>query len=250
MGGPRVGGVTLQVLLPPGSSVDEVVGSLRARGAPEDRPYVVANFVATVDGSVALGGESGSIAKYAPGDRPLFRALREQVDAVLAGTATITREGYRRLIWDPAVRERRVAAGRAADPLAVVLARSGEVPEGVPMLDDPQQPKRVFTGSSADPVAALAALRHEDGVELLLCEGGPRLLGDLVRRDLVDELFITMAPVLAGGVPEATLLGGPADRPRPLDLLALFTEGGGLHARYAMLATGETPSPESTPGAQ
>lgn len=228
--------MALHVLHPAGSSVDEIVGSLRLPGAPDDRPYVIANFVATVDGSVALAGESGTIARYAPGDRPLFRALREAVDAVLTGTGTIASEGYRRLVASPEGRARRVAAGRAADPLAVVLSRSGDLPEGVPMLDDPDQPKRVFTGAGADPASALQALRHDDSVELLLCEGGPTLLGDLVRRDLVDELFLTISPVLGGGAPEATLLAGPADHRRPLELRALLSEGGGLHARYAMLA--------------
>ena len=241
--------MALTVLHPPGASIAEVVGDLRGRGTPTDRPYVVANFVSTVDGSVALDGGSGAIAAYAPGDRPLLKRLREEADAVLAGTGTIAREQYRRLVRDPAAQERRLQAGLTRDPLAVVLSRSGKVPPGVPMLEDPGQPSRVFEGAAAGPEAALAALRHEDGVTLLLCEGGPRLLGDLVRRGLVDELFLTISPVLGGGLPEATLLAGPPDRPRPLSLLALMTEGGGLHARYAMLAAGETPLPRPTSGA-
>lgn len=227
--------MSLRVLHPAGSGVDEAVGMVRAQATlPAGRPYVIANFVMTVDGSIALDGESGTIARHAPGDRPLFMRLREQCDAMLAGTHTIAEEGYQRILRKPEARARREAAGLAPDPLAVILTRSGALPAGVPMLEDPAQPKRIFAREEADPERAFAALRA-DGVELLLCEGGPTLLGDLVRRELVDELFITVSPVLGGGVPERSLLAGPPDHPRPLRLLALLEEGGGIHARYAML---------------
>lgn len=242
--------VALDVLFPAGvASADAVLRGIRPLSPPADRPYVVANFIATVDGSVSMGGESGTIGRFAPGDREVFNALREQVDAVVAGTGTIAHEQYGRLIADPEMRARRMAAGLPGDALAVVLSRSGNVPSGVPMLDDPEQPRRVFTHEAADPVAALRALRHEDGVELLLCEGGPTLLGDLVRRGLVDELFLTFSPVLCCGEAETSLLGGAADHPRPLELRALVKAGGGLHARYAMLATGNHHAPERLPGA-
>lgn len=224
--------MSLRVLHPAGASLHETCGSLRAQAQlPSGRPYVVANFVATVDGAVSLAGESSTIARHAPGDRPLFRLLREQADAVLAGTATLEREQYKRLVRDPAVVDRRTAAGLAPVPLAVVLARSGAAPAGVPMLTDPEQPVRIFTGKDAEAKAALGALRS-DGIELLLCEGGPRLLGGLLRAGLVDELFVSIAPVLASGSPEHTLLAGMPDHPRTLTLIGLLEQDGGLHARY------------------
>lgn len=227
--------MTLRVLHPAGATLTEAVGSIREQAkVPATRPYVVANFVATVDGSVALDGESTPIAHRAPGDRPLFRLLREQADAVLAGTRTIERENYRRLIRDPQAHARRAAAGLTPTPLAVVLSRSGSMPGDAPMLQDPEQPVRRFTGSTADPATAFAALRDE-GIRLLLCEGGPTLLGALVRADLVDELFITIAPVLGSGTAENTLLGGEPDHPRALWLAALLEQGGGLHARYRVI---------------
>lgn len=243
--------MSLRVLHPAGHSADEAVGRLREQiSVPAHRPYVIANFIATADGSIALGGESGTIAAHAPGDRRLFMRLREQADAVLAGTGTIAGEGYRRILRKPEARARREAAGLPGDPLAVVLSRSGELPEGVPMLDDDAQPKRIFLLAEADPDNAFAVLR-EDGVELLLCEGGPALLGDLIRRDLVDELFLTYAPVLGSGEPERTLLAGPADHPRRLELRALLEEGSGLHARYAILAGGGEHAADRSPaGAQ
>ncbi len=242
--------VALRVLHPAdSSSAEEILQSLRPAEVPADRPHVLANFIATVDGSVTIDGDSGSINRHAPGDKAVFDALREQADAVLAGTGTISHEGYGRLIPDAAARARRVAAGLAPDPLAVVLSRSGNVPVDVPMLSDDAQPRRIFTGDEADPASALAALRRDDGIEVLLCEGGPTLLGSLVRAGLVDELFLTIAPVLAGGSPERTLLGGDSDAVRRLELRTVLELGGALHARYAILGRADLPSTTPTPGA-
>lgn len=227
------------VLLPIGVRLEHVLDTVRpgADALPADRPYVVVNMVTALDGTVAIDGVSGSINQHAPADMVVFRALRDRVDAVLVGTGTIAGEGYGRLITDEQRRADRVARGLSEDPLVVTLSRSGRIPEEAPLFKDGDQPVRVFTGDEADPAAALAALRA-DGIEVLLCEGGPTLLGDLVRRDLVDELYLTIAPVLGGGDPERTLLAGDPDHPRALELRWLLELGGGLHARYAMLAAG------------
>ncbi|MBJ7472434.1 MAG: dihydrofolate reductase family protein, partial [Solirubrobacteraceae bacterium] len=200
----------------------EVLATLRPRKVPTDRPHVMANLIVTIDGATSVDGASGTINAHAPGDKLIFDALREQADAILAGTGTIAGETYGRLVPEEQARERRVTAGLAADPLAVVLSRSGDVPSDVPMLANADQPRRIFTGEDADPTAALHSLRTKDGIEVLLCEGGPTLLGGLLRAGLLDELFLTISPVLAGGAPERTLLGGPPDRVRPLTLRSLL----------------------------
>src|SRR5947207_7189482 len=83
-----------------------------------DRPYTVANFVASVDGRATIGGRSAPLSDA--GDRALFHALREAVDAVMAGTTTLRIERYGRVIKDPAARRRRIDRRRAPEPLAVV----------------------------------------------------------------------------------------------------------------------------------
>jgi riboflavin biosynthesis pyrimidine reductase len=240
--------MALRVLHPAGATVEAVIDTLRPAQLPTGRPHVVANMITTVDGSASLEGLSGAVAAHAPGDRALFARFRAQADAVLAGTATIAAEGYRAMARDPKTRERRVAAGLAPRPLAVVLSRSGVIPAGVPMLEDDDQPRRIFTGADAEPAAALRALRTEHEVGLLICEGGPTLLGALLRAGLVDELLVTISPVLGGGDPERTLLAGISDGAISLQLRALLEEGGGLHARYAILGP-RTPAATTDSGA-
>jgi 5-amino-6-(5-phosphoribosylamino)uracil reductase len=198
--------------------------------APPDRPYVVANMVASADGRTTVDGHSAPLS--GPADRILFHALRGQVDAVLAGTGTLRSERYRRLVRQPERREARRARGLEPDPLAVVLSRSGDYPQDIEMLTDPEQPRAIFTGEDADPAAALHRLRAEHGVRSLLCEGGAVLLGALLRAGLVDELFLALAPVLAGGEGQVTV-AGPAFRPPiPLRLAHLIEHDDVLFMRY------------------
>lgn len=222
------------VLLPIGARLEAVFDTIRPDELPAERPYVIANMVTSLDGSTAIDGASGAINASAPGDQVIFHALRDHVDAVLAGTSTIEQEQYGRLVPDAGRRAAREARGLAPDPLGVVLSRSGDLPSGVALLEDAEQPVRIFTGADAAPAGAMRVLR-EEGVEVLLCEGGPSLLGALIRGDLVDELYLTIAPVVASGEPDRTLLGGESDHPRHMELRWLLELGGGLHARYAML---------------
>lgn len=237
------------MLIPAEASLDGILASVRPSVLPEGRPYVIANMATTVDGSVALDGRSAEISAAAPGDRTLFRALRDQADAVLAGTGTLAAEPYHRLIATPERRDARAARGLHPDALAVVLSRSGELPRESTLFAEAEQPRVEFTGADAEPAVALAALRAEHAVQVLLCEGGPHLLGELVRAGLVDELWVTISPLLAGGSPALPLLAGEIAAPRALNLRSLLESGGGLHARYAILdQRSSAPSP-TPPGA-
>ena len=220
--------------------------------APAERPYVVANMVASADGRATLGGRSGPMGGEA--DRELFHALRASVDAVLAGTGTVRTERYGRLVRDPARRERRVAAGLEADPLAVLVTRRGDVPWEAPLFSAPEQRVAICTPTpleapgdaaahvqvvlvqdgEATAALGLARLRETLGVRSVLCEGGPLLLGALLAAGVLDELFLTVAPVVAGpgerGVVEGVALPGAVD----LELVWLLEAEGNLLARYAV----------------
>jgi riboflavin-specific deaminase-like protein len=220
--------------------------------APAERPYVVVNFVATADGRTAFEGRSGGLSDL--GDRAMFHGLRESVDAVLAGTNTIRDERYGRLVRDPERRERRAAAGLAPDPLAVVLTRSGNVPLEIPLFEDPDSRVVVFTPAELplggvraqvdvirlDPgqltlTTMMRRLRSDYGARALLCEGGATLFGALLHEHLVDELFLTLAPRLAGGGDEPGVSRGAAlPELLPLQLVWVLEREQSLFLRYAV----------------
>ena len=91
-----------------------------------------------------------------------------------------------------------------------------------------------------DPLSPAAVVDElgRRGLHRVLCEGGPRLFGDLVAADLVDELCLTVAPVLAAGDAGRIAVGPPGSPPRPLRLVGALEEDGVLLLRYAR--TGET----------
>ncbi len=196
-----------------------------AVGFPEPRLY--ANFVASVDGVVALPAlleSSHLIAAGSDHDRFVMGLLRACADAVLIGAGTLA--GSPRTRWTaehaypPAAAlyaELRRRRGRAPQPTLAVLSGSGRIDpqhpgfgEGSLVLTSeqgaaqlgrrlPQSATIVPIGAQPplDPAAAIETLRA-GGHELILCEGGPLLFGQLVDSGLVDELFLTLSPVLAG----------------------------------------------------
>jgi len=181
-------------LLPdPGpTTVEEQLDSYRpGENAPAERPFVAMNFAATVDGRATIEGVSGPIGSKT--DTAMLSGLRRCFDAVMIGAATKRAEGYERL------RKR------------LVVVESGG-------------------GSWADPHELLRSLRAE-GVRAVLCEGGPTLHGSLQAAGLVDELFLTIAPKLAGAGAPSILEGGLGE-PIGLELAWLLEEDGELFARY------------------
>ena len=181
-------------LLPdPGpTTVDEQLGGYRPEEyAHEDRPFVAMNFAVTVDGRATIGGVSGPIGSAA--DTAMLAGLRTCFDAVMIGAGTMRAERY----------------GEIGQRLIVV--ESG--PQG-----------------RADLPALLRSLRDE-GVRALLCEGGPRLHGSLQAAGLVDELFLTIAPKLSGGI-APRIVEGELPAVAGLELAWLLEEEGELFTRY------------------
>lgn len=233
--------------------VPDLLESLRALEPPDpERPYTIVNFVAGVDGRASFGGRSGALGD--DGDRTIFHCLREQADAVLAGTVTIRTEGYGRILGKPERRERRVDRGLSPEPLAAIISRSGEIPTGTPLFAEPEARIVVFSSSELDLdsataqitevhldpgemtlTTALRRLRADFGVRLLLCEGGPTLFNAMLREQLVDELFLTLAPKLTGGGTEPGITAGPEfPTPQELELRWLLERNNSMYLRYAL----------------
>ena len=217
------------------------------------------NMVSTVDGHATLGGRSGPLSSRA--DRELFHGLRLAVDAVMVGAGTVRVERYGRII------RRRVApaaAARAGPERGAARLHRLRAPRrceaDIPLLADPAARVAILTPSAAslpesaaevdyvraerdgllDLPEALAELRERFGVRTLLCEGGPHLNAQLLEAGLVDELFLSLAPTLAGGDPAA---GGEALRivagtelspPLELELLSALESESHLFLRYAV----------------
>jgi riboflavin-specific deaminase-like protein len=245
--------VALRRLLPsPGTlTADEYAASLAfAGGAPPSRPFVAVNMVSTVDGRASVAGRTAPISSVA--DRQVFHALRTRVDAVMVGAGTLRTERYGRLVRDPHRREQRVAAGLAADPLAIVVSGRLDLSCDLPLLADASSRVVVVTASGSslegcaaqvdymrsspiDLAGALARLREEHDVRSILCEGGPSLNAALLAAGLIDELFLTTVGKLAGAAGALTIVGGaPIDEPVGARLESLLECDGELFARYAI----------------
>jgi riboflavin biosynthesis pyrimidine reductase len=224
---------TFTRLLPdvePGLTAADVAAAIPGP-APEGRPFLAVNMIATADGRATIAGRTGPIANRA--DYELFHALRERVDAVMVGAETVRVEGY-----------------GAMTPRGVLVTRSARVPAEVDLLAAPGNRVVVLTPSADATLPPAAAevsylrgpleegvrrLAAQHGVRSILCEGGPALLGDLVRAGLVDELHLVVAPKLAGGPDPLTILTGAAlDPPVDLSLRSLHESGGYLFCRYAL----------------
>jgi riboflavin biosynthesis pyrimidine reductase len=222
-------------------------GELTERAHP-DRPYVIANFVSSLDGRATFQGRSGALGDEA--DLAMFMELRTQVDAIMVGTGTLRVERYGRLIRAPERRARRGALGLNEDALGVIVSRSGAVPYDIPMFAEAEQPIALCVPDDVDVPTleaqvrrhalvdfgdVLAVLRQEHGVRALLCEGGPGVLSAMLHQRFVDELFLTLAPKLTGGGEGPRLTTGPemAELVRAERLWAL-EYGDQLFLRYAL----------------
>lgn len=233
-------------------SADQFADLALARRAHPQRPWVVTNFATTADGRATIDGRSGAIGD--DGDMEVFRRLRTQVDALLVGTRTLATEQYGTLVKRPELRALREAIGLAPQPLMAIVTRSGQVPEEIPLLADPDARVVLFTTPTAPApdctahvtvvrldaaeltlTSALRCLRAEHGVRSLLCEGGPTLMSALLGEGLVDELFLTLAPQLAGGGTAPTLAAG-AQLPEPASLTLAWAleRAGSLYLRYTL----------------
>ena len=217
--------------------------------ALEDRPYTLANFVSSADGRAALSGRSAPLSDE--GDRALFHALRERVDAVMVGTGTLRTERYGELIRDEEACRRRAERGLESQPLACLVTRSGALPLDIPLFAQPRVV--IFAPEPIDGVetvtleateltltAVMRRLRADYGVRSLLCEGGPTLFGSLIHERLIDELFLTLAPKLAGGGTAPTISSGAElAEPAALRLRWLLERSGSLFLRFVVSAGAE-----------
>ena len=227
-----------QLLPSPAERVDLASVYGRDRPPQPERPWVVANMIASADGAAAVEGRSGGLG--GPGDRQVFHLLRASVDVVVAAAGTVRAERYRPILEPRPVPIAVVSRSLALDWSSPLFTAA---PARTILLTceaaDPTTRRRaealadvVVAGEEAvEPRLAVAALA-ERGHRVALCEGGPRFLAQLVAADVVDELCLTVSPLLVGGDGPRILTGGAAPAPVRLVLDSALEDEGFLLLRY------------------
>lgn len=223
------------------------------------RPFVYVNMAMTADGKIT-SAEREYPRFTSEVDRRGMDRLRAEADAVIVGAGTVRADDPTLQVRDPEMQAYRESLGKPAGLVQVVVSSRGDLdPDCGFFTREPSAGRIVATVDEIDPdrestlaarsevwklgsrrvdLAALLERLGRRGVERALLEGGGELNWGFVERDLVDELYVTIAPALLGGRESPTLLEGRGfsmDAQRRLRLLEVRREGDELFCRYAVV---------------
>ena len=241
----------IALLSPGAASLDAAALASAYTVADRSVPTLRVNFITSLDGSATVKGLSGGLG--GPADKLVFDTLRRLSDVVLVGAGTVRSEGYGAMRLSDADATWREAHGLAAQPaFALVSGRLDLDPTSDVFAKAPVRPL-VLTSDSA-PAGAREALERvadviscgeaqvepqrivdvlvERGLTQILCEGGPSLFGTFIAADLVDELCLTVSPLLEGGA-GIRISHGESDAARRMRLVHVLESDGLLLTRYA-----------------
>lgn len=199
-----------------------------------DKPYIIGNFVSTLDGVVSLNipglAGGGPISGGSPHDHLVMGVLRAVADAVIVGAGTLRAVSQEHrwtaeYIYPPlasAYQRLRTSLLRAEPPLNVIITARGEIDLSLPLFQEGRVPVCLVTTSQGEKrlhaqgvppdvrvvgIPGEIRLRAKEIVQavclvrachIILVEGGPHVLGDFLAEHLLDELFLTLAPQIAG----------------------------------------------------
>ncbi|MBA0126060.1 pyrimidine reductase family protein [Haloechinothrix sp. YIM 98757] len=231
---------------------DADLEALYAYPEPLERPWVQANFIASVDGAASVEGGSSGLSH--PVDRRVFGLGRDLADVVLAGAGTVLAENYAGVKPSARRLERRARLGLAEVPPIAVVSNSCAIPPTSRVMVETSVPPIVLTCQAAPPeradalrgagaevitagehgvdlVTALDALRDR-GFYRIDCEGGPRLFAGMLAADLIDQLCLTVAPLATGAGADRIAAGTPAEHLHRFELASVLHEDGFLLLRY------------------
>lgn len=216
---------------------------------PSATPLVHAHFAITADGRITTHNSTPSLFT-SPTDKARLHTVRAAHDAILVGRGTVAADSMSMRLSREDLRARRVADGKPAEPLRVIISNTGALDPGwkvfrhrgspiivlstrrmpVPDRDAlaPLCDLRLWDADAVPLREALSMLRAEHGVRSLVCEGGGGLLRSLAAADLVDAIHLTVAPVVFGGrgAPSLTgLAGNFLEDPRRFHIASIETMG-------------------------
>jgi riboflavin biosynthesis pyrimidine reductase len=218
------------------------------------RCWVRANMISSLDGGATDDGKAGGLA--GPGDRALFARMRQEADVVVVGAATVRIENYSGAHMSAAQRQERQSRGQAEVPPIAVITHSADFEHDAKLFTRAEVPPLILTcretvvdvrqrfGALADVVDASG--RHTDrvdpaavldildrrGMRRVLTEGGPSLLSLFIAGDLLDELCVTIAPILVGGQARRIASGSGESHTRMRRSHLLTDDEGYLYTRY------------------
>jgi riboflavin biosynthesis pyrimidine reductase len=217
----------------------DIYADLKFPEAPKDRPYTFINMIATIDGKTVSGDRGESVAGLGSKvDQELMDRIESASDAVLLGAQTLRATSKR---WDP------------KSPVRVAVTNSGDVPfdaafftgpssqayvasSAKSMFDVPEGIAKIVAGKKEVEAAMLSKyLREELDIHLLHILGGSEINALFLKEDLVDELFLTIAPKLKLGRDLPTYAGGepfPKDRLPEFEIVEHHVVGSEVFLRY------------------
>ena len=239
----------LRRLLP--DPVDDV-DLLKAYPYPPAGTWLRANMIASADGAATIDGRAGGLGNKT--DQQLLGLLRALADVVIAGAGTVIAEGYGPARAREEYQALRAGAGQPPAPTMAVVSQRLQLDFESKYFTQASQRPIVVTCEAAPPDRLLAARNVAEvvvagdtvvsaarmvealvglGHRRLLCEGGPTLLGTVAADGVLDELCLTIAPMLVGG-PSRRVLDGPLLDPAPKMALAQLLQDDDdlLYARY------------------
>ena len=219
-----------------------------------DRCWVRANMISSLDGGATDDGKAGGLA--GPGDRALFARMRQEADVVLVGASTVRIENYSGSQMSVAQRQDRARRGQAEVPPIAVVTHSADFEHDAKIFTRSEVPPLILTSreSAADARGRLGSLAEvvdasgaqtdrvdpaviletfaKRGLLRVLSEGGPGMISLLVEHDLLDELCMTIAPILVGGRARRISAGEGEAHTRMRRSHLLTDDEGYLYTRY------------------
>lgn len=214
-------------------------------------PWVSFNFISSIDGAATVDGLSGQLGNAA--DQRIFTQLRQNAHVILVGAQTIRAEGYGGELLSPAAQLWRTRHGLPAHPPLAIVSGTLNLDPTLEVFTDapvrplvltlesaPEGPRRalsevadiVTVGRDSLDARLLVGELAARGLHRIHSEGGPTLLGTFAAADMVDELRLTVSPLLVGGPAGRIAHGIGGHLPRGMTLASILKADSMLFLRY------------------
>ncbi len=219
------------------------------RPPTDDAPWVLLNMISRADGGISVDGVSGGLG--GPADKAVFTAICGVADVLLVASGTVLAENYRKPQTPPEVQAQRSARGQAAIPELAIVTGSLSIPDDHRVFDghrpmivthasapgerrDALSSRAELLDAGTDRVDLATALRllRARGAAVVLLEGGPSLNGQMVTDGLVDELCLSLSPMVIGGESSRIVRAHGDSAPQPMTLRRILHQDGLTFHRY------------------